>query len=110
MAETGGFTYTERKPDLKSRYFSMFETTFEKCLIQLSVELIQLDIVHDDSLNYTEYRVESALPRVESNIGKYLDLWSIFLSVYIYYLVNAQRNFQSVIPFLFVLYKKFLRN
>ena len=44
--------YTERKTDPKSRYFPMFESTFEKCLIQLSVELIQLDIVYD-SLNYT---------------------------------------------------------
>ena len=49
----------------------MFESTFEKCLIQLCVELIQLDIVYD-SLNYTEYRVESALPRVESNIFRKL--------------------------------------
>ena len=29
--------YTERKTDPKSRYFRMFESTFEKCLIQLSV-------------------------------------------------------------------------
>ena len=47
------FRYTERKTDPKSRYFSMFESTFKKCLIQLSVELIQLDIVYD-SLNYKE--------------------------------------------------------
>ena len=49
----------------------MFESTFEKCLIQLSVELIQLKIVYD-SLNYSEYRVESALPRVESNLFRKL--------------------------------------
>ena len=66
-----GYPYTERKTDPKSRYFAMFQSTFEKCLIQLSVELIQLDIVYD-SLNYTEYRVESALPRVESNIFRKL--------------------------------------
>ena len=29
--------YTERKTDLKSRYFAMFESTFAKCLIQLSI-------------------------------------------------------------------------
>ena len=39
--------YTERKTDPKSRYFPMFESTFEKCLIQLSAELIQPDIVYD---------------------------------------------------------------
>ena len=68
----------------------MFESTFEKCLIQPSIELIQLDIVYD-SLDYTEYRVESALTeswikhfsKVDSNIGKYLDLGSVFLSVYL---------------------------
>ena len=49
----------------------MFESTFEKCLIQLSVELIQLDIVYD-SLNYTECWVESALPRVKSKIFRKL--------------------------------------
>ena len=32
--------HTERKTDPKSRYFAMFESTFEKGLIQLSVELI----------------------------------------------------------------------
>ena len=65
--------YTERKTDPKPRYFSVFESSFEKCLIQLSVlELIQIDIVYD-SLNYAKYRVESALiPRVESNIFRKL--------------------------------------
>ena len=46
---------TERKTDPKSRYFRMFESTFDKCLIQLSVELILLDIVYD-SLNYLHPR------------------------------------------------------
>ena len=32
--------YTERKTDPKSRYFMIFDSTFQKCLIQLSVELI----------------------------------------------------------------------
>ena len=36
--------YTERKTDPKFRYFPMFKSTFAKCLIQLSVELIQPDI------------------------------------------------------------------
>ena len=35
------FEDTLKKTDPKSRYIAMFEATFEKCLIQLSVELIQ---------------------------------------------------------------------
>ena len=38
--------YTEKKTEPKSRHFAMFESTFEKCWIQLSVELIQLTIVY----------------------------------------------------------------
>ena len=56
---------TERKTDPKSRYFPILESTFEKCLIQLSVELIQPNNPCN-SMNHTQYRVESALPRVES--------------------------------------------
>ena len=63
LASNFWYSYTERKTYPKSRYFPMFESTFEKCLIQLSVELIQFDIVYY-TLNYTDYRVESALPRV----------------------------------------------
>ena len=63
--------YTERKTDPKSRYFPMFELTFEKCLIQLSLEMIQPDNPCT-SMNHTQYRVESALPRVESNICRKL--------------------------------------
>ena len=63
--------YTERKTDPKSRYFPMFESTFEKILIQLSVEQIQPDI-SCNSMNNTQYRVESALLRVESNIFRKL--------------------------------------
>ena len=62
---------TLKEKQTPSRYFPIFESTFEKGLMQLSVELIQLDIVYD-SLNYTEYRVKSALPRVESNIFRKL--------------------------------------
>ena len=49
----------------------MFESTMEKCSIQLSVELIQPDIP-SNSINHMQYRIESALPRVESNIFRKL--------------------------------------
>ena len=82
--------YTERKTDPKSRYFPMFESTFEKCSIQLSVEPIQPDIPRN-SMNHTSYRVESALPRVESNLFRKLIqtseniwIWGLFFFQCIY--------------------------
>ena len=66
----------------------MFESTFEKYLIQLSVELILPDIPCN-LMNHTQYRVELALPIVASNLFRKLiqiseNIWmgSVFLSVY----------------------------
>ena len=68
----------------------MFESTFEKCLIQLSVELIQPDIPCH-SMNHTQHRIESALPRVETNIFQKLIqtseniwIWGLFFFQCIY--------------------------
>ena len=60
--------YTEKKTDPKSRYFRMFESTFEKCLIQFSVELIQFDIAYD-SLNYTENLLEISVKLTETELN-----------------------------------------
>ena len=76
--------YTKRKTDPKSRYFSMFESALEKCLIQLSVELIQLDI-SCNSMNHTQYRVESNIFRKLIQTSENIWIWvcisfSVFMS------------------------------
>ena len=51
----------KKKTEPKSRYFAMFESTFEKCLIQLSVELIQSDIAYDSNKFIKFNRIQKLL-------------------------------------------------